>query len=656
MSTSTGRVLSFKAPTLPKLPRPTLEPARRTHRAIARQWGAFKEHVRHTAQAERSVRSLLDACAPEWAELTAGAFVVDGVWTRTLHFRPSPPPDQITFPGWVAPLLHQTDGDVSLALHVTPLSDREAKKLVRDQRVLRVSDVADRAAQGYLSDPEDEAALGSAEGVARAMTNDGERLFTVGAAVTLRAGSEDELKVLEGRVRERLDRVKIRPYGMRWRHFDGFRAAGVPYATDTLGMRTPLDTQTLARSFPWLANPISTPTGPVWGLSLDDHAPVRFDPWSDAPEDGLPGSPAAHLVIIAPTGSGKTVTDGMLLMRWVTIEDAPDLILIDPVKGDYRTMVQAMGGQIVRMSTDPDVVINPFDLGSATVVSGTGHVSERNPVLSQARLAVGLLALMVKDEGEKMTKDERTAAETAILGAYARKGIFPKRPATWLLGPSAMPVLADVRAELEHMGKEEGDPEAVHLARGLRRYTTGSLAGLFNRPTNLRLDARVTSFDLEGIDSELRQLAVWLVGNHVWKLAKADRRRRIFSMDEVPSLLAYEESALLVAELYTLGRAYGLSVWSMSQGPEDYTRTHQGRRALDNAHTKLLLHLTKGALRAKEHFDLSDAEAAWLEKCGRGRGLLMTQRGNVRLDVVPSPLELELMGGAPTARSETSGV
>ena len=56
-------------------------------------------------------------------------------------------------------------------------------------------------------------------------------------------------------MRERLERLKIRPYGMRWRHFDGFRAAGVPYATDTLGMRTPLDTQTLARCFPWLAQP-----------------------------------------------------------------------------------------------------------------------------------------------------------------------------------------------------------------------------------------------------------------------------------------------------------------------------------------------------------------------------------------------------------------
>jgi len=257
---------------------------------------------------------------------------------------------------------------------------------------------------------------------------------------------------------------------------------------------------------------------------------------------------------------------------------------------------------------------------------------------------------MVKDEGERMTKDERTAAETAILAAYRARGVHPERPATWTTDPHAVPVLSEVCAELLRMAKPpaeggEDDPDAARLARGLRRYTTGTLARLFDRPTNLRVDARVTSFDLEGIDSELRQLAVWIVGNYVWKLAKADRRRRIFSMDEVKALLEHEESALLVAELYTLGRAYGLSVWSMSQLPGDYTATHQGRRALDNSHTKLLLHQTKGALQAREYFDLADAEARYLETCGQGKGLLLTQRGTVRLAVVPSPLELELMGG-----------
>ena len=44
-------------------------------------------------------------------------------------------------------------------------------------------------------------------------------------------------------------------------------------------------------------------------------------------------------------------------------------------------------------------------------------------------------------------------------------------------------------------------------------------------------------------------IAVWTVGNLVWKLARTDRRRRILSMDEVKLLLAHEESARLVGDL-----------------------------------------------------------------------------------------------------------
>ena len=149
-------VLRFKTPSAPA-PAAAVAGARRRRGPAGpagREWRRLAEHVRRTAQVgAQSCAPLLDACAPEWAELRPDAFVVDGVWTRTLHFRPSPPPAQVTFPGWLAPLLHQTDGDVSLALHVTPLTDREAAKLVRDHRVLQTSAVIDRAAQGYLSDP-----------------------------------------------------------------------------------------------------------------------------------------------------------------------------------------------------------------------------------------------------------------------------------------------------------------------------------------------------------------------------------------------------------------------------------------------------------------------------------------------------------------------
>ncbi len=96
------------------------------------------------------------------------------------------------------------------------------------------------------------------------------------------------------------------------------------------------------------------------------------------------------------------------------------------------------------------------------------------------------------------------------------------------------------------------------------------------------------------MDSELRPLAVWLIGDFTWKLAKRDRRRRILSMDEVKTLLEYPESARLVAHLYTLGRAYNLSVWSATQLLSDYTSTPEGERALQSADTVLLLAAGRG--------------------------------------------------------------
>ena len=101
---------------------------------------------------------------------------------------------------------------------------------------------------------------------------------------------------------------------------------------------------------------------------------------------------------------------------------------------------------------------------------------------------------------------------------------------------------------------------------------------------------------------------MWLIGDYTWKLAKRDRRRRILSMDEVKTLLEYPESARLVAHLYTLGRAYNLSVWSATQLLSDYTSTPEGERALQSADTVLLLRQAagKGAEDARARYGLSE--------------------------------------------------
>jgi hypothetical protein len=250
-----------------------------------------------------------------------------------------------------------------------------------------------------------------------------------------------------------------------------------------------------------------------------------------------------------------------------------------------------------------------------------------------------------------MTKAERAVVEGAILAAYAAKGVRADRPETWDAPPEEVPTLPDVLAELERRAQDEASTTARGLTERLTPFCRGTLAGLFSGRTTLALGARLTSFDLEGLDGELRPLAVWLIGDHTWKLAERDRRRRFLSMDEVKTLLEYPESARLVAHLYTLGRAYNLSVWSATQLLSDYTSTPEGERALQSADTVLLLRQAagKGAEDARARYGLSEGDRRFLEAAPQGHGILRTPPGHTRVRVVPSPWELDLMGGPAVA-------
>lgn len=603
--------------------------------ALGAKLDALREDLRAKKRLKIGQRSLLDWLAPEWTRTTPTAFVYgnDGreVWTRTLALKDWPTKVES---GWLAGLLFPF-GDVTIAQHVEPIPKKTAMSRLRAQRTFRTSMAQDRADRGALSDPETDLDNLSAEELAVLVEKGDESLFAVGFYLTLRAPTEDALNRLERDVREALKPVGV--VGNRWMHAPGFRSAGILPSTDKIGVRRTVDTTSLALSLPFLSAGVGTQGGPWLCAHHADRSPCLIDLYSRSE-----GWNAPMVCIVSPPGGGKTVTIACWACRHLTLPEPVDVILVDPRKGDYRRLVRRLGGQIVRISTTPDLVINPLDLPGAVMQSGTGEESGQNPVWEQTRLVTGLIALMVSDLG-RLSKLQRAVIEQCVLGAYSTKGITSTDSSTWTAGPESVPTLADVLAELEN------HTEGHEIAVTMRPYVTGTLSKLFTGRTTLKLDSHLTSFDLEGMDNELRPLAIWVIGDYVWKLAKRDRKRRILSMDEVKDLLEVPESARLVAHLYTLGRAYNLSVWSATQLLSDYSSSPEGERALQSADTVLLLRQAsgKGVQDAVERFALSPADGAFLASAPEGNGILKTPRGSARVFVSPSPLELSLVVGVP---------
>ena len=270
-----------------------------------------------------------------------------------------------------------------------------------------------------------------------------EGIHRVSLTLVLRAPSRAALDALEGRVRDRLTAAGAQPAGCRWEQRDGFLTAGVPYAADRLGRAARVDTTTLALSFPFLSGDAGTRDGALLGVQLADGRPLRLDTWATG--EGWPGP---HLVVVAPNGAGKTVTIGHLCAEWLTAPDPPQVILVDPVKLDFGPLARAAGGRVVSLSTDPEEVINPYDVPPGTIRGGTGDAKRQNALLEHVRQTTGLIALLVAEPGQRLTREERAAYEEAALAAYAAKGITPDDPQTWGRGGADVPLLRDVVAAL----------------------------------------------------------------------------------------------------------------------------------------------------------------------------------------------------------------
>ena len=183
--------------------------------------------------------------------------------------------------GWLAPLLFDLGGDVTLVQHVDPIPTAKAVTRLRAQRVVQTSVAQARLERGAISDPAEQLDLASAEEIAQAVAA-GEEALLSRRPVPLPAGAH------RGRAGRPGAAGAGPPAGpgrrprrrTRWEQ----RAASSPPASPTpptaWGAGATLDTTTLAMSFPFLSRDVGTRGRAAGGGLPRRPAPVRLDLWA----------------------------------------------------------------------------------------------------------------------------------------------------------------------------------------------------------------------------------------------------------------------------------------------------------------------------------------------------------------------------------------
>ena len=186
------------------------------------------------------------------------------------------------------------------------------------------------------------------------------------------------------------------------------------------------------------------------------------------------------------------------------------------------------------------------------------------------------------------------------------------------------------------------------LAQRLRKYSTGTFAGIFSQQSNIDINNQMVVFNIRDLEDELRPVAMYIVLNHIWNIVRAKQKRRLLIVDEAWQLMKYDDSASFLFSLAKRARKYYLGLTTITQDVEDFMSSKMGRAIVMNSSMQLLLKQSSAAVDVlSDVFKLTSAERQLLSSLPVGQGLFFAGQSHVHIQIVASETETGLITTSP---------
>ena len=556
--------------------------------------------------------SVLDLIAPSSYNISINYVQLGNRYARTFFV--------FTYPrylqtNWLSTIINY-DIQADISMFIYPLESKHVMSdLKRKIGQLESSESIQRE-KGQVRDPELETAIGDIEGLRDVLQRGEVKLFQYSLYFTLYSDSLEELDTLSKQLESTLGGMLIYTKQAISQMEPGFSST-IPLGDDVLSVRRNLDTASLSTTFPFTSTELTSNNGILYGINRHNNSLIIFDRFD---------LENANSVVFGTTGSGKSYAVKLEILRYLML--GTDVIIIDP-ENEYHQLCDAVGGNYLNLSLNSQERINPFDLPISSS-DETGEEIFRNAIIG----ARGLLGLMLGD----VTPEEDAVLEKALYEAYALKDISVDKASH----KNPPPLLGDFVNVLANMTGAEG------LAKRLTKYTEGTFAGLFNQPTNIKLDQPFVVFSIRDLEDSLRPIAMYMVLTYVWNLIRSELKRRIMLIDEAWILMQHEDSANFIFGISKRCRKYYLGLTTISQNVEDFIGTQAGRSIISNASIQLLLKQSPSAIeKVATTFNLTEGEKYLLLESEVGEGLFFAGLNHVAIKIIPSQTEDQLITTDP---------
>jgi conjugal transfer ATP-binding protein TraC len=595
-----------------------------------------REELEVQAAFQKGITALRDFIAPSSLEFKSTHFQIGTRYARTYYVYGYP---RQVYTGWLSSLVN-IDEVMDLSMYIYPVESQVVLENLKKKVTQLEAGIQIDSEKGRVRDPSKQASILDAEEMRDKLQVGEERFFRFGLYFTIYGSSMDELEFISHKIESMLGQQLVYSKPATSQQEQGLNST-VPQLVDQLQIRRNMSTGALSTSFPFTSADLTQDNGILYGINMHNSGLVIFDRFSL--ENG-------NSVVFAKSGAGKSFLVKLEALRSMMF--GTEIFIIDP-ENEYERMCEAAGGAYVKLSLSSSTRINPFDLPKVVDSEEADNALRSNLITLHGLLRLMMGGAQAQIQGNNqitmpaLAPSEEADLDAALINTYAKAGIT-NDPLTHTADP---PTINDLYDTLLHMGGS-----GPSLAQRLRKYTTGTFAGIFSQASNINIDNPLAVFNVRDLEDELRPVAMYIILNFIWNKTKTDQKRRLLIVDEAWQLMKYEDSANFLFSLAKRARKYNLGVTTITQDVEDFLGSRLGRAIIANASMQFLLKQSPSAVDVlADVFKLTDEERKRLSQFPVGQGLFFAGQNHVHIQIIASPTETSLITTNPGQNQPQAG-
>ena len=496
------------------------------------------------------------------------------------------------------------DIQASLAvnIHIKSIDQTEAIKMIKrkitDIDKMRIEEQKKAVRSGYDMDilPPDILTFGvDAKKLLEDLQSRNERLFLVTVLVmnTGRTRKELENRIFEASAIAQQKNCPLRR--LDYQQEDGLMAS-VPIGINNIEIQRSLTTSSTAIFVPFTTQELfsDSPEALYCGLNALSNNMIMVDRKLLKNPNGL---------ILGTPGSGKSFSAKREIANAFLVT-SDDCYICDP-EAEYYPLVNALKGQVVKLSPNSKDYINPLDIN-------LNYSDEENPLALKSDFVLSFCELIIGGRNG-LEPVEKTVIDRSVTRIYQK---YFENPV-----PANMPILEDLYNEI----KKQPEQEAQRIASALELYVKGTL-NFFNHRTTVDISNRIVCFDIKELGKQLKKLGMLVVQDQVWNrvtINRSEHKATRYFCDEFHLLLKDEQTAAYSVEIWKRFRKWGGIPTGITQNIKDLLASREIENIFENSDYIYMLNQAQGdrEILARK-LGISPQQLSYVTQSGAGEGLL----------------------------------